>query len=110
MVDVSRRDAIVCKKILREISDIESFIAGMAEESFYADVKTQKAVVMSLINIGELTKSLSEDYIMRTSKIPWRKVQALRNIAAHKYEAIYMQIVWDTVKISIAELRMVLSK
>jgi len=38
-------------------------------------------------------------------KIPWKKVQAMRNVAAHKYESIDMQIVWDTIQISVMELK-----
>jgi len=105
MVDVNNKDTIIAKKILSEIDDICEFIEEMTEEDFYGCVKTQKAVVMSLINIGELSKSFSEGFINANAEVPWKKVQAMRNVAAHKYETVDMQIVWDTIQISIEELR-----
>ena len=110
MVDAGKRDEIIIKKILIEINDIIEFIDKITEEDFYKDVKTQKAVVMSLINIGELSKSFTDDFINANAKIPWKKVQAMRNVAAHKYEAIDMKIVWSTTQISIDELKAALSE
>jgi uncharacterized protein with HEPN domain len=110
MGDANKRDEIITKKILIEIGDINKFIDKMTEEDFYNDVKTQKAVIMSLINIGELSKSFSDEFIAANDKIPWKKVQAMRNVAAHKYETVDMQIVWDTIKISIEELKKELQK
>jgi len=104
MVDAMKRDEVIAKKILREIGDINKFIEKMSEDEFYDDIKTQKAVVMSLINIGELSKNFSEGFISSNVKVPWKKVQAMRNVAAHRYESIDMQIVWDTIQVSIKEL------
>ena len=104
MDSISKRDNTVASKILREIKDIKEFISGMTEAGFYDCIKTQKAVVMSLINIGELSKSFTSSFTNANNKIPWNKVQAMRNVAAHKYEAIDMQIVWDTIQVSVVEL------
>lgn len=99
------RDRKITEKILNEIREIEIFIDNMNEDDYYSDRKTQKAVVMSLINIGELVKVYTEEFLTTHSNIPWKKIQALRNIAAHKYEAIDPTIVWDTIKISIPALK-----
>lgn len=64
------RDSILRKRILAEIADIESFTAGMKEEDFYRSKAAQKAVMMSLINIGKLSKSFTPDYIEATGMIP----------------------------------------
>ena len=105
MDELNKRDSIVRGKILTEINDIENFIGELTEDEFRSDLKTQKAVVMSLINIGELSKAFTDNFISANKKVPWKKVQAMRNVAAHKYEIIDMEIVWDTVKVSIAELK-----
>ena len=109
MDDLSKRDIIIRDKILSEIKDIEEFIDEMTEDEFHSDLKTQKAVVMSLINIGELSKAFTDDFISSNKNIPWKKVQAMRNVAAHRYEIINMEIVWDTVIFSVAELKKELS-
>ena len=63
MVEGNRRDFIVAKKIISEIDAIGDFVAGMRFDDFDMDVKTQRAVSMTLIHIGELTKSFSELFI-----------------------------------------------
>ena len=98
------RDETITRKILSEISDIRMFTEGMDESAFLADVKTQKAVVMSLINIGELSKSYTDEFLSAHASIPWHRIRAMRNLAAHKYEMIKPEIVWDTIQISLPEL------
>ncbi|MCL2662132.1 MAG: DUF86 domain-containing protein [Oscillospiraceae bacterium] len=105
MDEISKRNDIITKKILSEINEIDLFTANMSEADFYTDPKTQKAVVMTLINIGELSKSYTDEFISLNKNIPWKKVQAMRNVAAHRYEAVNMERVWDTVKVSIIELK-----
>lgn len=99
------RDLTITKKILQEISDIEMFTENITEKDYSIDQKTQKAVVMSLINIGELAKAYTNEFISEHKEIPWRKIRSLRNVAAHKYEIIDPVIIWDTIKISIPELK-----
>jgi len=105
MGEIIKRDEIITKKILSEINEIDLFTANMSEADFFADSKTQKAVVMTLINIGELSKSYTDEFISINKNIPWKKVQAMRNVAAHRYETVNMERVWDTVKVSIVELK-----
>lgn len=77
------RDNVIRKKILNEILDIESFINGFNMETFTGSRLAQKAVVMSLINIGELSKSFSNDYIEKTQEFhgkPYAALETLRRI------------------------------
>jgi len=105
MVDPSRRNETITKKIIHEIEMINSFVAGMNESDFLKDDKTQRAVTMTLINIGELSKAYAEDYIDSKKNIPWKAIQATRNVAAHKYEIVDMPTVWDTVQVSLPVLQ-----
>jgi len=105
MVKASRRDSVIVKKIISEISEISSFIDRMTEDEFYRDIKTQKAVAMTLINIGELSKRFSAAFIDSRKNIPWQAIQATRNVVAHNYEAVDMSTIWDTVKVSLPVLQ-----
>lgn len=99
------RDAIIKKKILNEIADIEAFVSALDESGFCQSRIAQKAVMMSLINIGELSKALSDDYIRQAHTTPWKEIRGLRNIAAHKYEAIRISNIWLTIKEDIPRLK-----
>ena len=63
-----------------------------------------KAIVMSILNIGELTKHLPEDFKTENNEIPWKLITGMRDIAAHGYSEMDDDIIWDVVKHSIPEL------
>ena len=66
--------------VLEAIGNIESDTQGMTEDEFLADGKTQRAVIESLIVIGEA---------------------ANRIILAHAYFRVDAAIVWTTVQNSL---------
>ena len=91
------RNETIRLKLLDEIADIETFIARRGVDELLADRMCQKAIVMSLINIGELSKSLTDDYLAGMPNIPWKAIRGFRNIAAHQYGRIDFEDVYKTV-------------
>lgn len=91
------RNEKICLKILDEIADIETFTAGHSLSDVLTDRMCQKAIVMSLINIGELCKSFTENYLSTMPEIPWKAIRGFRNIAAHQYGIIDFEDVYKTV-------------
>ncbi|MCL2698753.1 MAG: DUF86 domain-containing protein [Defluviitaleaceae bacterium] len=90
------------------LEDAEDAIAYVDEagslDAFIEDVKTRKAVIMSLLNIGEMANRLPDKFTSAHPKLPWAKMVAMRNIAAHGYHQMSDQVVWETVKDSLPEL------
>lgn len=109
-MEYRERDVIIRKKMLGEIADIKSFVQGMSEEDFYHSRVAQKAVMMSLLNIGELSKSFSDSYLEATKETPWKEIRGLRNIAAHHYESIQIPSIWITIQNDIPALERELAK
>lgn len=73
----------------------------MSRDDFLADKRTQQAVVMSLIVLGEAaTKVIGRypDFASAQSQIPWRSMRGMRNRIAHGYFDIDLDVVWDTVQ------------
>jgi uncharacterized protein with HEPN domain len=70
-------------------------------EEFRQDPKTRKAVVMSLLNIGELASRLPKAFMDSYPDIPWKMMIGMRNIAAHGYHIMNINVIWDTVHTSI---------
>lgn len=91
------RNGKIRLKMLDEIADIESFIVGRSAEDILNDRMCQKAIVMSLINLGELSKSFTENYLASMPEIPWKAIRGFRNIAAHHYGIIDFADVYKTV-------------
>ena len=93
--------------IAQAAADACSFVDGMTKTDFLADKRTQQAVIMNLIIIGEAATKLlqeHEDFTRRHPQIPWRNMQGMRNCIAHGYFQIDLDVVWETVQTAIPEL------
>lgn len=51
---------------------------------------------MPILQIGELSKMLSEDFLNSYTKIPWKMIMRMRDIVAHHYGSLDYEIVWNT--------------
>ncbi len=72
----------------------------MAEEDFLADLRTQRAVVISRMIVGEDASRIVSDYpelAGAKAAIPWRGIRGMRNRSAHGYFDIDLHVVWTTV-------------
>ncbi|OYW18295.1 MAG: DUF86 domain-containing protein [Burkholderiales bacterium 12-64-5] len=88
-------------------TDACSFVEGLSKEDFLADKRTQQAVIMSLIVIGEAATKVMDGYAEfadQHRQVPWRSMRGMRNRIAHGYFDINLDVVWDTVKTALPEL------
>ena len=99
-----RSEKVVLQKILKEISVVSDITKQYGKKDFLNNDIAQRAVAMTIINVGELTGIFSDDFKQRYSHIPWKKIKGLRNIVAHKYEIVDFEDVWETAITSIPEL------
>jgi len=102
---MDKRDYILLKKIFGEADMIADLISGYDCESFIKDEKTKRAVCMTLINIGELVKLISDELKRSNSSIPWRSIAGLRDVTAHGYMTLRMEDIWVTVSEDVAVLQ-----
>lgn len=82
-------------------ADACSFVEGLAKEDFLEDKRTQQAVIMSLIILGEAATKVMDGHSAFTqthAHIPWRSMRGMRNRIAHGYFDINLDVVWDTVQ------------
>ena len=60
----------------------QSYVAGMSKTEFLADRRTQQAVVLNLITLGEIaTRLVSEhpDFATSNPSLPLRQMRGMRN-------------------------------
>ena len=87
--------------------DACGFVAGIDKADFLEDKKTQQAVIMSLIIIGEVATKVMDSYAEFTQAHPevrWRSMRGMRNRIAHGYFDINLDVVWETVQTALPEL------
>ena len=88
-------------------ADAIGFVEGMSQDDFLTDKRTQQAVVMSLIVLGEAATKVMDrypDFADQHAQIPWRNMRGMRNRIAHGYFDINLGLVWDTVQTALPPL------
>lgn len=84
-----------------------SFVEGMTKAEFLADARTQKAVEMDLLVIGEASAKVMDahpEYAALHAYVPWRVMRGMRNRIAHGYFDINLDVVWETVQTALPQL------
>ncbi len=88
-------------------SDACGFVEGLSKDDFLADRRTQQAVTMSLIVLGEAATKVMDgyaDFADAHGEVPWRSMRGMRNRIAHGYFDINLDVVWETVQTALPEL------
>lgn len=86
---------VYLKNIIDKAQEAIQFCQNMTKDSFLLDGKTQSAVIMKLIVIGEEAKKVPEEVISKID-LPWRMIIGFRNFAVHEYFNVNLERIWDT--------------
>jgi len=84
--------------VLNAARRASQFIAGLTEDDFLRDVKTQSAVIHQLLLVGEATKRLSASFRAQHATIAWKGFAGLRDRLIHAYDRVDLLEVLATVR------------
>lgn len=102
---MNERDELILKHMLEDARDVSTFSKSVdSYKAFCQEPMVRKAIVMSMLNIGELANHLSQDFISSHPELPWKKMVGMRNLAAHGYHTLHLDIVWDTSRTTVLDL------
>lgn len=112
---MNQRDRAILVKIMEyclEIKDTHEYFKR--DKSFFTSEKSgfiyRNSITMPILQIGELSKMLSEGFLNEYTKIPWKMIMRMRDIVAHHYGSLDYEIVWNTSVSDIPELYSELEK
>lgn len=74
---------------------------GLGKSEFLGDKRTQQAVILNIMVIGEAATKLSDElpgFVAKYPQVEWKSMRGMRNRLAHGYFDINLDIVWETVK------------
>lgn len=91
--------------IVQYADDATAFVSGLTFEQFAADPRTQRAVLYSLLVIGEASKHVPESVRARAPGANFRGASGFRDFAAHGYHEIVLPEVWRVLTVSLPALR-----
>jgi uncharacterized protein with HEPN domain len=107
---MSRTQKLYLNDIHDSAKAIFEYTAGLSFEEFSKDRKTYAATIREFEIIGEAVGSLSEDAKARFPEVQWQDIKDFRNILAHEYFGVDLEIVWKVVQEDLPELYEVVVK
>jgi len=107
---MQRRNKIILQKIIREIDLAIKFLGDISQEEFLENELLQNAESMIAIKIGEFIKNLTMEFRDQNHNIEWKKAAGFRDIVAHRYESLEMEIVYQTIKYSFPKMKSQIEK
>jgi len=96
-------DSVYINQMLESVGKISSFTKDLNRDDFFADAKTQSAVIMQLLLVDEVSKKVSEK-TKSSVDLPWKDIAGFRDRAIHNYFEIDLDVVWNTLLSDIPEL------
>ncbi|MDP3646395.1 MAG: DUF86 domain-containing protein [bacterium] len=98
------RDTAYLEYMRDAVRKVEAYTTDMDTDGFLKDGKTQSAVILQLMLIGEMAKKVSEA-TKASFNVPWKEITGFRDRAIHSYFDVDLGIVWDTVQQDIPALK-----
>lgn len=92
----SRSKAYDAAERVIAVCDVLASLTPSDIDAFASDVRTQWAVEMGLIRIGEAVNRIPDEILEPFPQQPWRQIVAMRNLAAHQYDDLDPRRVWRT--------------
>jgi uncharacterized protein with HEPN domain len=96
-------------EFLEHILDECNYLIGESKENSFDDFlgneQLIRAVCRSLEIIGEASSKIHPDLKAKYPLVSWREMNDIRNKVIHHYFGVDYDIVWDTVKTDIPQLK-----
>jgi uncharacterized protein with HEPN domain len=100
------KDYYLLLSVLDTIEKIERYSSGYTTPvEFYKNDRDFDVVMMNFIVIGEVVGKLSDEIKNKNPHINWQKIYGLRNIIAHHYFGINVDIVWEIIHNDLPDLK-----
>ncbi len=96
--------------IIVAIQNIEEYTKGIPISKLDENQMLLDAVLYNLEVIGEAAKHLTDELKMNYPEVEWRKIAGLRDIVAHEYFGISIDIIRDIVSNKLPPLHATIKK
>jgi uncharacterized protein with HEPN domain len=94
-----RNDFYLLLSLLETINKVLRFSSGyQSAEEFFQNDRDFDAAMMNFIVMGEIVGKISDKLKEETTEVDWAKIYSFRNILAHHYFGINVDIVWQIIQ------------
>ncbi|MBD1874116.1 DUF86 domain-containing protein [Nodosilinea sp. FACHB-131] len=81
---------------MNAIETIQTRLDGFDFAAFVNDAILVESIIYQLIIIGEASANIPSDIKALAPDLPWRQMTDMRNIMAHAYFRVKLDVVWET--------------
>ncbi len=93
---------------MRHMLDHAKEAVGLLDGKEKTDLSSNRVLELALIRlieiVGEAANRLPIEDQSRYRSIPWKEIVGMRNRLVHGYDAIDLDVLWDTVRIDLPKL------
>jgi uncharacterized protein with HEPN domain len=98
------RDDASLVDIFKAGQRVLEFSQGLSRADLETEDMRVSAVLYQIEIVGEATKRLSQAFRDAHPTVPWSRAAGMRDIIAHHYDRIDLDVVWNVIQQSIPEL------
>ena len=106
-VDMNSRDLQILHHIINycdEVSGTLAYFSG-TRDLLETEYVFRNALSKPIEEIGELCGHLSDEFKAVQKDIEWRSIKGMRNIFAHQYGEIDLDVIWNVATVEIPDLK-----
>lgn len=91
--------------LIKHLEKVLNYVGNMTEEEFIENSIVIDAVILRLMQIGEVAKhQISQEIKTKKADIPWHDIYGFRNRIVHDYVNVNPVIVFQIIRKSLPEL------
>jgi uncharacterized protein with HEPN domain len=100
-----REHLLFLDDIIEAISRVETYSKGLSRARLEKNAMAHDAIIRNLEIIGEAVKNIPPETKKNNPQIEWKKIAGLRDILAHEYFGVDVDVVWDIIENKIPVLK-----
>ena len=93
---LSVKEKGLLNNIVKHCNKINEKMNGLTKEQFDKDEDVVQIICFNILQIGELAKNFTPEFLSKYNKVPWQQIKGMRDKVAHGYDTIDLDRVWFT--------------
>ncbi|HEY4944160.1 MAG TPA: HepT-like ribonuclease domain-containing protein [Rhizomicrobium sp.] len=104
------KHALYLDDMRQAAADIAEYVEGYDYARFKADKKTVDAVLRKFEVVGEASSRIPPEVQVLAPDIDWRGIKSFRNLVAHFYRGVDLEMVWKLIHGPLQDLPQALAR
>lgn len=104
------KDAAHLTDVLNAVTKAQSRVRGVTFRKFIQNETISDSVLFQMIAAGEAVKRISKEFLRAHDSLHWDGLTGMRDFLSHRYDAINLKVIWDTVHNNYPDLVILLKR